>query len=91
MYECSSEYETVFLKNNTEPKPGICADGTNPEWRLPSKLCNKISFGWAVGGDLVRINRIYAKMILHLIRLWSMSFVFKLIFSGKIQFPWTRL
>jgi len=53
MYQCSPEYETVFLKNNTEPRPGICADNTNPEWDLPQKYCNKISFGWAVGGDLV--------------------------------------
>ena len=53
MYQCSPEYETVFLKNNTEPRPGICADNTNPEWALPQEYCTKISFGWAVGGDPV--------------------------------------
>lgn len=54
MYECSPEYED-WLKNNTEPAPGICAGdvGAQPQWDKPQQLCKKISLGWAVGGDLV--------------------------------------
>ena len=55
MYECSKEYETVYLKNQTEPKPGLCANVgvKTPEWDLPMRYCNRISLVWAVGGDLI--------------------------------------
>lgn len=56
MYECSPEYESVYLKNNSAPTPGICSgsEGSTEEWGRVQRYCTKISLGWAVGGDLVQ-------------------------------------
>ena len=61
-YECDSRYES-FLKNNSAPKSGPCfrhfsvgANDFDPKWDYVTQFCNKISLGWAVGGDAVRKN-----------------------------------
>ena len=56
MNECMPEFESVYLQNNSIPEPGACVlDGTYPEdWDGPSVFCNRVSLGWAVGGDTVQ-------------------------------------
>ena len=59
MYECDKQYESVYLKNNTEPKAGPCTefDSANnnykTDWPRVRKFCQRISLVWAVGGDIV--------------------------------------
>ena len=59
MYECSSKYESIFLKNNLEPTPGPCfkSDSADPNYQTKfqevRQYCQKISLVWAVGGDIV--------------------------------------
>jgi len=58
IYECDSDYENIYLKNNTQPEPSISEPldpllPYNPQWALVSKYCSKISWVWAKGGELV--------------------------------------
>jgi len=60
--ECDSRYQD-FLKNNTAPPGGACypqyATASNKydtKWDSVLNYCQKISLGWAVGGDLVIIK-----------------------------------
>ena len=62
-YECDKRYETIYLKNNTDPKPGACfpqytVDPTkyDKNWELAFSYCQKISLSWAVGGDQARME-----------------------------------
>ena len=50
IHECNADYENVFLKNNSLPKPGQCFSAS---WLETYKQCGQISLVWAVGGDLV--------------------------------------
>lgn len=65
MYECDSRYESVFLKNKTEPKPGPCyvSDSADPnyktDWPVAREFCQKISLVWAVGGDIVEFYYVF--------------------------------
>jgi hypothetical protein len=57
IYECDSDYENVYLRNNTPPGPSISErlDASlpfNPKWTLVFKYCSKISWVWAKGGEL---------------------------------------
>jgi hypothetical protein len=57
IYECDSDYENIYLKNNTEPIPSISENldsslPYNPQWNTVFKFCSKISWVWAKGGEL---------------------------------------
>ena len=56
IYECDSEYETIYLKNTSgvSPKPSISEDldpslPFNSQWNTVFKYCSKISWIWAKG------------------------------------------
>jgi len=58
IYECDSDYENVYLRNNTPPGPSISEvlDDSlpfNSKWNTVFKYCSKISWIWAKGGELV--------------------------------------
>lgn len=56
MNECSKEFETVYLANNSLPEPGVCiADSTQTkEWNVLLQYCSRISLVWAVGGSEIQ-------------------------------------
>jgi hypothetical protein len=59
LYLCQNlDFENVYLKNNSIPKPGTCAgtEGHTAEWDKVEKICSKNSLGWATGGDNVRLR-----------------------------------
>jgi hypothetical protein len=51
MNECTVQYETEYLRNNSNPTPGLCVSGG--EWARVRSYCNKLTLVWATGGDLV--------------------------------------
>ena len=69
VYECNKQYETEFLKNNTEPAPGPCAkeeaNDSNyiTNWYEARQYCQKISLVWAVGGDMVQQHQKKCKQL----------------------------
>ena len=56
--ECSSQYETVFLKstNNTHPVPNACyleGQNTPSDWASAIPFCQRTSLIWGTGAPLV--------------------------------------
>ena len=58
IYECDSDYENIYLINNTSPNASI-SEGlspillpNNPQWNVVFKYCSKISWVWAKGGNM---------------------------------------
>lgn len=54
--ECSKEFETVYLKNNSMPDPSACVKDNSmvDEWVSPWAYCSRTSLAWAVGGDRIQ-------------------------------------
>ena len=59
--ECDSRYDGFLIKN-TPPRSGACypqyttSNNYDTKWKSVLNYCQKISLGWAVGGDLVIIK-----------------------------------
>ncbi len=60
LYECNPAKFENFLKLNSIPKPGPCfpqfamnQKDYDTKWLDTMGICDKISLGWAVGGDAV--------------------------------------
>jgi hypothetical protein len=61
LYQCNSQFENEYLKNNSEPYPGNCFDNENTyspnklnKWLNVNKYCSTIALAWAIGGSVIQ-------------------------------------
>jgi hypothetical protein len=55
-FECSKEFETVYLKENPFPDAEVCVseDHSSKSWDKIFQYCNKILVVWNIGGPAIQ-------------------------------------
>jgi hypothetical protein len=59
LYECTPQFETEYLKNNSVPEPGVCFSldpKQKPDTTFSSVMpyCTRTTYDWGIGSPIVQ-------------------------------------